>query len=69
MGFVVLAQRTKIEEKRIKVLKTWLEPKLVWYLGVLGFANFYKTCIKNLNRIIAPFILILQITESSDDRT
>lgn len=63
MGFVILNLGIEIEEKGIKAIKSWPEPKLVTKIQVfLSFTNFYKRCIKNFNRIIALLILILQIT-------
>lgn len=29
LGFVIFTDRIQIEEKRIKIVKKWLEPKLV----------------------------------------
>ena len=42
LGYVVLAQKVQIEDKRIDVVKNWPEPKSVCDIQVfLGFANFY----------------------------
>ncbi len=55
-----------MEEERIKVVKTRPEPQSVRNISVfLDFANFYRRFIRNFNRITAPLILILQITNKS----
>ena len=42
LGYVVSAQRVKIEKKQIEVVKNWPEPKLMRDIQVfLGIANFY----------------------------
>lgn len=49
-------QGTKIEKERIKGIKSWLEPISVKDIQVfLGFANFYKSFIRNSNRV-APLL-------------
>ena len=59
MDGIVLAQGIWIE-KKIKAVKSWLEPKLVKDIqGYLGFANFYRRFIKNFSRIAMTFTLIL----------
>ena len=63
LGFVILAQSIKIEEKKIKTIKNWPKPQSVkdfWLF--LGFANFYKRFINNFGKIAIPLILLLQIT-------
>ncbi len=67
IGFVILAQSIRIEEDRIEVIKTWLEPWSVENIQVfLGFANFYRTFIKNYSKIAAPLISMLRITDNND---
>ena len=42
LGYLVLAQRVRIEKEQIDVLKNWSEPKLMRDIQVfLDFANFY----------------------------
>ena len=42
LGYVVSSKDIYMEDKRIKVVKQWLEPQLVQDIQVfLGFANFY----------------------------
>ncbi len=63
LGFVVLAQEIRIEEKKIKVVKTLPELQSVRDIQVfLGFTSFYRRFIQNFSKIIAPLILILQTT-------
>ena len=51
-----------MEAKQIKVVRKWLEPKLVRNIPVfLGFANFYRWFIQGFNRIAALLISILKI--------
>lgn len=53
-----------MEEKKIKIIKTWSEFDSVRDIQVfLGFTNFYKKLFKNLNRIFYVFILIFQTTK------
>ena len=43
LGYVVSAQRVKMEDEQIEVVKNWPEPKLMKNIQVfLGFANFYS---------------------------
>lgn len=52
-----------MEEKRIKVVKTWPKPPLVREIGeFLNFANFYRRFIKNFSTIAALHTLMLQTT-------
>ncbi len=56
-----------MEEKKIEIIKTWPKPQSVIDIQVfLGFANFYRRFIKNYNRIVVPFTLILQITDNNN---
>ena len=55
-----------MEEEKIEVIKKQPKPKSVRDILIfLGFANFYKRFIKNFNKIIAPLISMLQITNKS----
>ena len=43
LGYVMSAQRVRIEEEQIKAVKHWHEPKSMRDIQVfLGFANFYQ---------------------------
>lgn len=62
LGFVVLAEEIRIEEKRIKTVITWSEFQSVRNIQVfLSFDNFYQTFIQNFSRIVALLIWILRI--------
>lgn len=51
-GFIILAQGIKMEEEKIKVVKTWPEPQSVRDIQIFfDFANFYRKLIKNFSRI------------------
>ena len=42
LGYVVLAQRVRMKEERIDIIKNWPKPKSIYNIQVfLGFANFY----------------------------
>ncbi len=63
LGFVVSAHGIRMEEGRIKAVKTWPEPKSVRDIQVfLVFANFYRKFIKNFSRIATPLTSILWTT-------
>lgn len=67
LGFVVLANKIKIEEEKIETVRDWIEPKLVRDMQMfLGYINFYGWFIKNFNKIGVLFISILQITSDND---
>ena len=43
IGYVVSSKNIRIQDKKIKAIKQWLEPQLVQDIQVfLGFANFYR---------------------------
>lgn len=51
-----------IEDKRIKVVRNWLEPKSVKDIRVfLGFTNFYRCFIEYFSKIVASLPLLLKI--------
>lgn len=61
MEFDILTKKIKIEEKRIKFVKTWLETQLIKNIQVfLDFFNFYRRFIKNFNKITISYTLILK---------
>lgn len=63
LGFVVLAQEMKIEEERIEFVNIRPEPRSVRDIQIfLGFANVYKKFVRNISRIAASLISMLQIT-------
>lgn len=54
---MILFKIIKMEKKKIKVVKTCSEPKLVRDILVfLGFTNFYKLFIKKFSKITVLFI-------------
>ncbi len=54
LGFIVLVQGIRMEDKRIKAIRDWPEPQSVRDIQMfLGFTNFYKRFIKNFSRIAA----------------
>ncbi len=63
LGFVVSVQGISMEEKRIKVVKSWPEPKSIRDIQVfLGFANFYQRFIQGFSKITAPLTSMLKTT-------
>ena len=68
LGYVVLAQGIRMEEKGIETMKIWPEPQSVRDIQVfLGFANFYRRFIRNFSRIVAPLTSILWTTNETAD--
>ncbi len=67
LGFVVLAQRLRMEEEKIKAVKNWPEPQSIRDIWVfLDFTNFYKRFIRNFSRIAAPLTSMLQTIGDND---
>ena len=59
-----------MEDKRIKAVEQWLEPKSVKDIQVfLGFANFYWWFIQGFSYIAAPFTSMLKTTGSIGSAT
>lgn len=55
-----------MEDKRIKAVKNWPEPKSVQDIQVfLGFANFYRRFIYGFSKITTSLTLMLKIMRSS----
>ena len=58
---MVLAAEIWMEEKRIKVVKTWSKLLSVRDIPVfIGFANFYRHFIKGFNKIAVLFTSMLK---------
>ncbi len=67
LGFVVLAQGIKMEEKRIETVRDWPESQSVRDIQVfLSFANFYRRFIRNFRKIAAPLTLMFQTTGNNN---
>lgn len=67
LGYVILAQGVQMEDKKMKVVKNWPEPKSVWYIQVfIGFANFYWHFIQGFSKITA---LVTSMLKTSSDST
>ena len=63
LGYVVSAQRVRIEETRIDIMKNWPEPKSIHDIQVfLNFANFYCCFNQGFSRIAALLTLILRMS-------
>ena len=63
LQYVMSAQEIQMEEKRIDVVKNWLEPKPICDIQVfLGFANFYCCFLQSFSRIAAPPTSMLKIS-------
>ena len=61
LGFVILAQDIRIEEKIIEAVRNKPESQSGKKIRVfLGFANFYRRFIKNFSRIATLLISMLQ---------
>lgn len=55
-----------MKEEKVEVIRTLLEPKSARNIEVfLGFANLYKTFIRNFSKIAAPLISMLQIISAN----
>ena len=67
LGYVILSQNIRIEDKKVKAVKNWPESKSVWDIQVfIGFANFYWWYIQGFSRIAAPLSSMLKTTRSSN---
>ena len=52
LGYVMSAQRVRMEEEQIKPVKNWLEPKSMRNIQVFfGFVNFYWRFIQSFSKI------------------
>ena len=67
LGYVVSSQSIRIEDERIKAVRSWPEPKSVRDIQVfISFTNFYWQFIRGFSKIAALLTLMLKITGSSD---
>ena len=62
LNYIVSAQKVKIKDKYIKIIKNWPKLTLITDIQVsIRFANFYWRFIQSFNRIAALLISILKI--------
>ena len=67
MGYVVLAQAVRIENKQIKAIKNLPKPTLVGDIHMfIDFTNFNLCFIQGSSRIAASLTLLLKATELLD---
>ena len=67
LGYIVLAQGVRIEDKQIEAIKNGPEPTSVRDIQVfIGFANFYWRFIQSFSRIAAQLTSLLKTTGSSE---
>ena len=65
LGYVVSAQRVRIEDENIEVVKNYPEPKSVCDIQVfIRFANFYWSFILSFSKIAAPLTSMLKMIGS-----
>ena len=61
LGYVVLAQGVRMEEKQIEAVKNWPEHLSIRDIQVfLGFANFYQCFIQSFSKIAGLLTLMLR---------
>ena len=66
LGYVVSAKGVQIEAERIKVVKSWPEPKSIQDIQVfIRFANFYWRFIQRFSKIAAPLTLMLKTSSNT----
>ena len=67
LGYVILNQSIRIEDKRIEVVRNWPKLKSGQDIQVfIGFANFYQRFIQGFNKIAIPLTSMLKTTRSSN---
>ena len=67
LDYVVSSQGIRIENEKIKALRSWPESKSVQDIQVfISFANFYRWFIQGFSRITATLISLLKTTRSSN---
>ena len=63
LGYVISSHGIQIEDKKIKAVKNWPEPKSVWDVqAFIDFANFYRRFIRGFNRIAILLTSMLKTT-------
>ena len=67
MGYIISAQRVRMKDERIKVVKNWPKPTSLRDIQVfIGFANCYRRFIQGFSRIAALLTSILKTTGLSE---
>ena len=67
-SYVVLSRGIRMEDKKIKAVRGWPEPKLVRGIQVfIGLANFYWRFIQGFSKITVPLISMLKTSASDTD--
>ena len=57
LGYIMLVQRVRLEDKQIKVVKNW--PKLILVRDIeifISFTNFYQCFLQSFSNIAVLFI-------------
>ena len=68
LGYIMLAQGVKIEDKWIKTMKNWPKPTSARDIQVfIGFANFYQRFIQSFSKIAVSLISMLKTTWSFEE--
>ena len=68
LGYIVLTQGVRMEDKRIVAVKNWPKPMSVRDIQMfIGFANFYQRFIQGFSRIAALLTLKLKATRLSKE--
>jgi len=61
LGYVVATDGVTMNEKKVESIKAWRAPASVMDVQIfIGFANFYRTFIKNFSAICAPITNLLR---------
>ena len=68
--YLISSKCIRMKDKKIEVVKQWLEPKSVQDIQVfLGFANFYWQFIQGLNWIAGSFNSMFKTLKSIESKT